>query len=98
MASIHGEGIGCTNFLYTKCSGQEFLDSQTWAYLFHICGCVCVFAALASSTRLENWIHMVLMNLQDIGQTSIEVAQRKCRATAVQVCHLNPAGWSGLRL
>ena len=34
------------------------------------------------------------MNLQDVGQTGIEVAQHKCRATAVQVCGLNPAGWS----
>ncbi len=43
MASIHGDGIGFTFFLllYTKCSGQEFLDSQAWVYSFHICGCVC---------------------------------------------------------
>jgi hypothetical protein len=34
------------------------------------------------------------MNLQDIGQTGIEVAQRERRATVVQVCGLNPAGWS----
>jgi hypothetical protein len=32
------------------------------------------------------------MNLQDIGQMGIEVAQHKHRATAVQVCGLNPAG------
>jgi hypothetical protein len=37
---------------------------------------------------------MVLMNLQDIGQMGIEVAQRERGATAVQVCSLNPAGWS----
>jgi hypothetical protein len=53
-----------------------------------------LFVALPSSTRLECWIYMVLMNLQDIGQTGIEVAQRECGATAVQVCGLNPAGWS----
>jgi hypothetical protein len=35
---------------------------------------------------------MVLMNLQDIGQTGIEVAQRERRAKAVQVCGLKPAG------
>jgi hypothetical protein len=35
---------------------------------------------------------MVLMNLQDIGQTGIKVAQREHTATAVQVCGLNPAG------
>jgi hypothetical protein len=58
---------------------------------------VCDFAALTSSTRLECGIHMVLMNLQDIGQTSIKVAQRECRATAVQVWGLNPAGLSVLR-
>jgi hypothetical protein len=33
-----------------------------------------------------------LMNLQDIGQAGIEVAQRERRATAGQVCSLNPAG------
>jgi hypothetical protein len=35
---------------------------------------------------------MVPMNLQDIGQTGIEVAQREGKATAVQVCSLNSAG------
>jgi hypothetical protein len=34
---------------------------------------------------------MVLMNLQDIGQMGIKVAQRERRATAVQVCGLNLA-------
>ncbi len=37
---------------------------------------------------------MVLMNLQDISQTGIKVAHRECRVTAIQVCGLNPAGWS----
>jgi hypothetical protein len=37
---------------------------------------------------------MVLMNLQNIGQTVIKVAQCEGRATAVQVYGLNPAGWS----
>ncbi len=55
----------------------------------------CVFfVAPTSSTRLECWIYMVLMNLQDIGQTGIKVAQCEHRVTAVQVCGLNPAGWS----
>ncbi len=44
MASIHGDGIGL-QFIFlllcTKCSGQEFLDSQALIYSFHICGCVC---------------------------------------------------------
>jgi hypothetical protein len=31
------------------------------------------------------------MNLQDIGQMSIKVAQRKHKAIAVQVCGLNQA-------
>ncbi len=31
------------------------------------------------------------MNLHDIDQTGIKVAQRERRATAVQVCSLNPA-------
>ncbi len=63
--------------------------------LFSPCLWKCVFfVALTSSTRLECWIHMVLMNLQDIGQTGIEVAQPERGATAVQVCGLNPAGWS----
>ncbi len=31
-------------------------------------------------------------------QTSMEVAQGECRATAVHVCRLNPAGWSVLRM
>ena len=35
------------------------------------------------STGLEYCIHMVVMNLQDVGQTGIEVAQQKCRVTAV---------------
>ncbi len=96
MASIHGNGIGLQFFLllYTKCSGQEFLDNQTWVYSLHICGCVSFFVALTRSTRLEYWIYMVLMNLQDIGQMGIEVAQCERRATGVQVCSLNPAGWS----
>ncbi len=56
---------------------------------------MCVFfLALTRSTSLEHWIHQVLMNLQDIGQMGIEVAQRERRVTAVQVCGLNPAGWS----
>jgi hypothetical protein len=80
--------------LYTKCSGQqEFLDSHMWAY-FLPCLWMCVsIVALtsSSSTRLEYWIHMVLMNLQDIDQMSIKVAQREHGATAVQVCGLNPA-------
>jgi hypothetical protein len=42
---------------------------------------------------------MVLMNLQDIGQTSIKVAQPECRVTAVKVCgfygsHLSKLGAS----
>ncbi len=41
---------------------------------------------------------MLLMNLQDIDQTSIEVAERERRATAVQVCGLSPAEWSDLRM
>ncbi len=43
IASIHGDGIGLQFFLllYTKCSGEEFLDSLMWVYSFHICGCVC---------------------------------------------------------
>jgi hypothetical protein len=48
------------------------------------------FTNLTSFTRLEHRIHVVLMNLQDIGQASIKVAQRG--ATTVQVCSLNPAG------
>ncbi len=52
------------------------------------------FVALISSTSLEHWINLVLINLQDISQTGIKVAQRKGRAKAVQVCGLNPAGWS----
>jgi hypothetical protein len=56
---------------------------------------MCVFfEALTSSTRLECWMYMVLMNLKDIGQTGIKVAQHIRRATAVQVCGLNPAWWS----
>jgi hypothetical protein len=56
---------------------------------------MCVFfVVLTNSTRLECWIYMVLMVLQDIGRTGIKVAQHECRATAVQVCGLNPAGWS----
>ncbi len=56
---------------------------------------MCVFFVfLTSSTRLECWIYMVLMNLQDIGQMGIKVALHECRATAVQVYILNPAGWS----
>jgi hypothetical protein len=35
---------------------------------------------------------MVLVNLQDIGQMGIKVAQHERKATAVQVCSLNPAG------
>jgi hypothetical protein len=46
---------------------------------------MCVFFVALTS-------YMVLMNLQDIGQTGIKVAQCECRATAVQVCGLNPAG------
>ncbi len=34
------------------------------------------------------------MNLQDIGQMGIQVAQHEYRATAVQVCSLNPGRWS----
>ncbi len=95
MASIHEDGIGVPMFLLlcTKCSGQKFLANQAWVYFFHIFGCVWLFAALTSSTRLKYWIHLVLMNLQDIGQTGIEVAQREHKATAFQVCGLNPAGW-----
>ncbi len=91
MAFIHGDGIGFTNILllYTKCSGQEFLDSQAWVYSFYICGCVC-FVALTSSTRLECWMHLVLMNLQDIGQTSIKISQHKCRATISSSLQLEP--------
>ncbi len=46
MASIHGEGIGFQFFLllHTKCSGQEFLDSQVWVYL-SIFVYVCVFCS-----------------------------------------------------
>ncbi len=42
MAFVHGDGIGFTIFSITmyNCSGQKFLDSQTWVYSFHICGYV----------------------------------------------------------
>jgi hypothetical protein len=52
MASIHGDGVGfaCFLLMYTKCSGQEFLDSQAWFFFIFVD--VCVFAALTSSTRL----------------------------------------------
>ena len=78
------------SFLSSKISGQEFPDSQFILSIF----VDMIFVIQTSSTRLEYWIHLVLMNLQDVGQTGIEVAQHKCRATAVQVCGLNPAGWS----
>jgi hypothetical protein len=35
---------------------------------------------------------MVLMNLQGFGKMSIKVAQHERKATAVQVCDLNPEG------
>ncbi len=83
---------------YTQYSGQDFFDSQTWSYiyLFAIFVNVFFFAVLISSTRLAHLIHVVFMNLKHIGQISIKGAQRG--ATAVQVCSLNPAGWSVMRL
>ncbi len=30
-----------SHLLYKKCSGQEFLDSQTWVCFLHNCGCAC---------------------------------------------------------
>jgi hypothetical protein len=96
MASIHGDRIGFTFFsiiIY-----KMFWSRISWwpdmgLFFPYLWKCV-FFVALTSSTRLECWIYMVLMNLQDIGQTGIEVAQREGRAIAVQVCGLNPAGWS----
>ncbi len=80
----------------TQRSGQGYLDNQTLAYF--LVTYANVFSSIQhSSTRLEYWIHIVLMNLKDIGHTSIKVAQRECGATAVQICGLNPAGWSVLR-
>ncbi len=76
---------------------KNFLIARCGHIFCHICGCVCFFAALTSSTRSEYYIHMVLINLEDLGQTSIKVAQRERRATAVWVWGLNPAGWSVLR-
>jgi hypothetical protein len=55
MTSIHEDGIGFAFFLllYTKCSGQEFLDSQALVYFSMFVDVFVLFAALTSSTRLE---------------------------------------------
>jgi hypothetical protein len=95
MASIHREGNGFTNFLYYYIRNvlvKNFLIARRGHIFPYLWMCVCVFAALTCSTRLEYRIHLVLMNLQVIGETGIKVAQRECRATAVQACGLNLAG------
>jgi hypothetical protein len=80
------------SFYHVKFWVKSFLIARYGFILSIFVDVICVI--LTSSTSLEYWIHLVLMNLQDVGQTSIEVAWHKCRATAVQVCGLNPAGWS----
>ncbi len=101
MVSIHGEVIGHNNFLYYHIHNnlvKNFLIARCGhIFLPYLWMSSMIFAALTSFTRLEYWIHMVLMILQVIGQTSIKVAQHEHRATAVFVCGLNPAGWSVLR-
>ncbi len=46
---------------------SRIFDSQTWALFVD----VCAFVALTSSTRLEYWIHMVLMNQPDIEKSKV---------------------------
>ncbi len=47
---------------------SRIFDSQMWALFVD----VCVFVALTSSTRLEYWIHMVLMNQPGIEKSKVK--------------------------